>query len=80
MIVLPTLKPKTSMWKWIAYDLRKLRARGLIERPENPYVYALCDHGRKAPAMLVILRNRILRPIIGEPLTTEFDSDRMASS
>ena len=49
----------------LAYDLRKLRAHGLIERPDNRYVYALSDYGRKAAAMLVIVRNRILRPIAG---------------
>ncbi len=46
-------------------NLRKLRAHGLIERPDNRYVYALSDCGRKAAAMLVIVRNRILRPIAG---------------
>ena len=49
----------------LAYDLRKLRAHGLIERPDNRYVYALSDYGRKAAAMLVIVRNPILRPIAG---------------
>jgi len=45
----------------LAYDLRKLKAHGLIQRPDNRYVYALSDYGRKAAAMLVTLRNRILR-------------------
>lgn len=49
----------------LAYDLRKLKAHGLIQRPDNRYVYALSDYGRKAAAILVILRNRILRPIAG---------------
>jgi hypothetical protein len=49
----------------LAYDLRKLRAHGLIERPDNRYLYVLSDYGRKAAAMLVIVRNRILRPIAG---------------
>jgi len=49
----------------LAYDLRKLRAHGLIERPDNRYVYALSNYGRKAAAMLLIVRNRILRPIAG---------------
>jgi len=49
----------------LAYDLRKLKAHGLIERPDNRYVYVLSDYGRKAAAMLVIVRNRILRPIAG---------------
>ena len=49
----------------LAYDLRKLRAHGLIERPDNRYVYVLSDYGCKAAAMLVIVRNRVLRPIAG---------------
>lgn len=51
--------------EWAQKDVRKLRAHGLIERPGNRYVYALADYGRKAAAMLVIVRNRILRPIAG---------------
>jgi len=49
----------------LAYDLRKRNSHGLIERPENRYVYALSDYARKAAAMLVIVRNRILQPIAG---------------
>jgi len=49
----------------LAYDLRKLKAHGLIQRINNRYLYTLSDYGRKAAAILVILRNRILRPIAG---------------
>jgi hypothetical protein len=59
------LTPKQYTRNQLAYDLRKVKAHGLIERPDNRYVYALSDYGRKAAAMLVILRNRILRPIAG---------------
>lgn len=59
------LTPEQYTRNQLAYDLRKLRAHGLIERPDNRYVYALSDYGRKAAAMLVIIRNRILRPIAG---------------
>jgi len=59
------LTPEQYTRNQLAYDLRKLRAHGLIERPDNRYVYALSDYGRKAAAMLVIVRNRILRPIAG---------------
>jgi hypothetical protein len=51
--------------KQLAYDLRKLNAHGLIERPGNRYVYVLSEYGRKAAAMLVIVRNRILWPLAG---------------
>lgn len=59
------LTPEQYTRNQLAYDLRKLRAHGLIERPDKRYVYALSDYGRKAAAMLVIVRNRILRPIAG---------------
>ena len=64
-------KAHSTLWSFnsfclpLAYDLRKLRAHGLIERPDNRYVYALSDYGRKAAAMLVLVRTRILRPIAG---------------
>jgi hypothetical protein len=59
------LTPRHYTRNQLAYDLRKLKAHGLIERPDNRYVYMLSDYGRKAAAMLVIVRNRILRPIAG---------------
>jgi hypothetical protein len=59
------LSPEQYTRNQLAYDLRKLRAHGLIERPDNRYVYAFSDYGRKAAAVLVIVRNRILRPIAG---------------
>ena len=59
------LTPDQYTRNQLAYDLRKLKAHGLIERPDNRYVYALSDFGRKAAAILVIVRNRILRPIAG---------------
>ena len=59
------LTPDQYTRNQLAYDLRKLKAHGLIERPYNRYVYALSDFGRKAAPVLVIVRNRILRPIAG---------------
>lgn len=59
------LKPEEYTRNQLAYDLRKLKAHGLIERPDKRYAYALSEYGRKAAAMLVIVRNRILRPIAG---------------
>jgi hypothetical protein len=64
----------------LAYDLRKLRAHGLIERPDNRYVYALSDYGRKAAAMLVIIRNRILRPLAGSLFERPPNPSRKPSS
>ena len=59
------LQPDQYTRNQLAYDLRKLKAHGLIERPDNRYVYALSDYGRKAAAVLVIVRNRIVGPIAG---------------
>jgi hypothetical protein len=59
------LRPEQYTRNQLAYDLRKLRAHGLIDRPDNRYVYALSEYGRKAAALLVIVRNRVLRPIAG---------------
>lgn len=59
------LTPQQYTRNQLAYDLRKLRAHRLIERPDNRYLYSLSDYGRKAAAMLVIIRNRILRPVAG---------------
>jgi hypothetical protein len=59
------LTPQQYTRNQLAYDLRKLRAHGLIERLNNRYVYALSDYGRKAAAMLVIVRNRVIHPIAG---------------
>ncbi len=59
------IQPDQYTRNQLAYDLRKLKAHGLIERPDNRYVYALSDYGRKAAALLVIVRNRILCPIAG---------------
>ena len=42
------LTPDQYTRNQLAYDLRKLKAHGLIERPDNRYVYALSDYGRKA--------------------------------
>jgi len=65
LLVAHQLTPDQYTRNQLAYDLRKLRAHGLIERPDNRYLYALSDYGRNAAAMLVIVRNRILRPIAG---------------
>jgi hypothetical protein len=51
-----------------------------IERPDNRYVYTLSDYGRKAAAMLVIVRNRILRPIAGSIFDRPVQSSLKPSS
>jgi hypothetical protein len=51
-----------------------------IERPDNRYVYTRSDYGRKAAAMLVIVRNRILRPIAGSLFDRPVQSSLKPSS
>jgi len=65
ILVAHHLTPEQYTAKQLAYDLRKLKAHGLIERPDQRYAYALSAYGRKAAPMLVIVRNRILRPLAG---------------
>jgi len=49
----------------LSYDLRKLRAHGLLERIQGRFAYRLTEKGRKTAALLVLLRNRIVRPLAG---------------
>ena len=46
------LSPEQYTRNQLAYDLRKLRAHGLIKRPGNRYVYVLSNYGRKAAPSL----------------------------
>jgi len=59
------LKDEAYSKNQLSYDLRKLRAHGLIERLEGRFAYRLTLKGRKAAALMVLLRNRILRPLSG---------------
>lgn len=47
----------------VRYDLRKLRAHGLLERIPPTYRYRLTLKGQKAATLLTLLRKRIYGPI-----------------
>ena len=47
----------------VRYDLRKLRAHGLLERIPHTYRYRLTLKGQKVATLLTLLRKRIYGPI-----------------
>ena len=47
----------------LRYDLRKMRARGLIQRNGNQYSYFFTDKGVKASIMLHLLHKRVCGPL-----------------
>lgn len=49
----------------LRYDLRKLVGHRLVERIKGSHRYLLTTKGRKVAAMMVLTRNRILRPVAG---------------
>jgi hypothetical protein len=57
------LKPADYRPGQLRYDLRKLRAHGLVERLEGTYSYRLPAEGYKQVILLLQLRNRIYGPI-----------------
>ena len=47
----------------LRYDLRKMKAHGLIERNGNQYSYILTDKGIKVAAMFVLFHKRVCGPL-----------------
>ena len=47
----------------LRYDLRKMKAHGLVERNGNHYSYRLTDKGMKVAAMFVLFHKRICGPL-----------------
>ena len=47
----------------LRYDLRKLKAHGLVERKGNQYKYVLTDKGRKVAVMFVLFNRRLFGPL-----------------
>jgi hypothetical protein len=45
------------------YDVRKLRAHGLLQRDGRHYSYRLTDKGVKVAAMFVLFHKRICGPV-----------------
>jgi hypothetical protein len=57
------LKPADYTLNAVRYDLRKLRAHGLLERVPHSYRYRLTLKGQKAATLLTLLRKRIYGPL-----------------
>jgi len=47
----------------LRYDLRKLKAHGLLERQGQRYLYRLTDKGLKAALMFVLFHKRVCGPL-----------------
>jgi len=59
------LNPENYTLNQLRYDLRKLRAHGLIERIGVSYRYRLTDYGIKNSLTMVLFHNKIYGPIAG---------------
>jgi hypothetical protein len=57
------LTPHTYTLGQLRYDLRKLRAHGIVERIAHTYTYCLSSEGYRQAILLLQLRNRIYGPI-----------------
>jgi len=58
-----SLSAETYTLTQLRYDLRKLKAHGLLEREGRTYRYRLTDKGIRAAAMFVLFHQRICEPL-----------------
>jgi hypothetical protein len=49
-----------------AYDLRKFRAKGLVEKPGRSRRYHVPAHALRSICALTTIRDRVLAPLVGE--------------
>jgi len=57
------LAPETYTLTQLRYDVRKLKAHGLIQREGHRYCYQLTDKGRRVAAMFVLFHKRVCGPL-----------------
>ena len=57
------LKPESYTLTQLRYDLRKLKAHGLVERDGQRYSYRLTDKGAKVALMFVLFHKRVCGPV-----------------
>jgi hypothetical protein len=57
------LTPQAYSLTQLRYDVRKLKAHGLVQREGRTYRYRLTDKGRKVSAVFVLFHKRICGPI-----------------
>ena len=59
----PESRPPHYSQSALAYDLRKLRAHGLIERLPHTHRYRLTTKGQKVAILMTLLRKRLYGPL-----------------
>ncbi|MFZ0590612.1 MAG: hypothetical protein WAM39_09030 [Bryobacteraceae bacterium] len=57
------LKPATYTLTQLRYDIRKMKAHGLVERHGKRYAYRLTDKGNKVALMFVLFHKRVCGPL-----------------
>ena len=57
------LKAKSYTLTQLRYDLRKMKAHGLVERDGKRYAYRLTGKGNKAALLFVLFHKRVCGPL-----------------
>jgi hypothetical protein len=57
-----SLSPQDYTLTQLRYDLRKMKAHGLLERIDKHYAYRLTEKGTRVAAMFVLFHKRICGP------------------
>lgn len=57
------LTPSAYTLTQLRYDLRKMKAHGLVERDGSRYAYRLTDKGRKVALLFVLFHQRVCGPL-----------------
>jgi hypothetical protein len=57
------LSPQQYTLSQVRYDLRKLRAHGLLQRVDNRYTYRLTDKGLRVALMFLLFHKRLMGPL-----------------
>ena len=57
------LLQERGMWADLRYDLRKMKAHGLLERIGRSYRCRLSDKGTKAALMFILFHKRVCGPL-----------------
>ena len=57
------LSPQSYSLTQLRYDLRKMKAHGLLQRPGRPYCYRLTEKGIRVAAMFVLFHKRVCGPL-----------------
>jgi hypothetical protein len=63
-----------------AYDLKKLRAKQLVDKPGHSRRYQVLDHGLRTITALIVLREHVLKPLLAaasHPSTTSPPSRKL---